>query len=145
MMMSLGLFVFEIGTLPYQELSRSQSWRHATVDRFNALPASQFTGPGEDSITLTGALYPGLAGSYSALDTIRAMADAGDDYVLLDGLGNVLGNWFIPSLETKASVFFVDGVARKADFTLALKRAPDSPPPKQPTTVDAALAQETDL
>ncbi len=141
MMMALGLFLFEIGTMPYQELTRSQSWNHAETMRFGARPVSQFTGPGNDSISLSGALYPGYIGTYSAIDTIRAMADAGEDYVLLDGLGNVLGSFYIPSLEVKTTTFFVDGVARRADFTLTLKRAPDP----QPHTVAEISAAEIDL
>ncbi|WP_443749693.1 phage tail protein [Asticcacaulis solisilvae] len=126
MMMTLGLFGFEIGTLPYQELARQTEWRYGKGDRFRARPAVQYLGPGTDKITLTGALYPSLAGKFSSLDTIRSMADAGQSYLMLDGLGNVMGSWIINSLSDNRSIFFVDGVARKGEFTIELERVSDA-------------------
>ncbi len=122
MMMTLGTFLFEIGSLPYQELSRRTDWRHGQSDRFGLRKASQFLGPGDDKITLTGALFPGTIGSFSSIETVRDMAGTGEAFTMLDGQGNVLGQWLIRSLDTRQSVFFVDGVARKADFTLELER-----------------------
>ncbi len=128
MMMALGPFLFEIGTAPYSELQRSTEWTYAQAERFGARKASQFTGPGDDKITLTGAIYPGQTpAKTSSLDTLRAMADAGEAYLLMDGQGNVMGHWLIRSLSDNRSVFFVDGVARKADFSLALERTDDPP------------------
>lgn len=128
MMMALDLFVFELASLPYQELARRLEWRHAQAERFGARPASQYVGPGASKITLSGALYPGEIGSWSALSTIEQMADTGDAFLLTSGSGFVLGEFFIRSLDVRESVFFVDGVARKADFTLELERAADEPP-----------------
>jgi phage protein U len=121
-MMSLDMFVFEIGTAPYQELQRREEWRFANSERLGARSKSQFVGPGNDTITLSGALYPGLIGSYSALDKLRAMAAKGEAYSLVSGRGEVMGQWCIKSLDTKHSIFLIDGVARKADFTLELGR-----------------------
>ena len=59
MMLALGLFVFELRTLPYQEMQRSMSWRHAEQSRVGERPALQFTGPDADTITLTGTVING--------------------------------------------------------------------------------------
>jgi phage protein U len=126
MMMALDMFIFEIGTLPYQQLSRKWGWRHAQADRFGALPAAQFLGPGANTISLTGALYPGVAGDFSAIERIAAMADTGEQYILLNGQSEVMGEYFIRSLELRTETFFVDGMARKGDFTLELEEAPPS-------------------
>jgi len=124
MLMALDMFAFEIGTLPYQELQRSWEWRHAQSERFMARPASQFIGPGAETINLSGALYPGEGiGAYSSIDTIREMADKGEAYTLVSGVGEVLGDFFIRKLDLRQELFFVDGAARKSDFTLALERA----------------------
>lgn len=124
MMLALDMFAFEIGTLPYQELKRKWEWRHAQSDRFGALPAAQFVGPGPETVSLSGALIPGEhIGSYSAIETLRELADTGDAYSLVSGIGEVLGDFFIRSIDTTQSLFFVDGVARKADFSLELERA----------------------
>ena len=123
MMLALDMFAFEIGTLPYQELRRRWEWRHAQSDRFGARPASQFVGPGPENVSLTGALIPGEGvGSYSSIDTLRTMADEGDAYSLVSGIGEVLGDFVIRSMETTSALFFVDGVARKADFSIELER-----------------------
>ncbi|AUW59428.1 oxidoreductase [Sphingobium sp. SCG-1] len=123
MMMALGLFIFEIGTLPYQQLRRSWQWRHASSDRFGALPAAQFVGPGPETCTLSGALYPGVIGDYSSIETIKAMGNRGDAFTMASGVGEVLGDFYIRSLDLDADTFFQDGVARRADFTLNLERA----------------------
>ena len=54
MMMSLGMFTFGLPTLAYQELKRRTDWRHARQTRIGARDATQYVGPGEDTITLSG-------------------------------------------------------------------------------------------
>ena len=122
MMMSLDTFLFEIGTLPYQQLSQSWAWRHAKSERFGARPAMQFIGPGDETLRLTGALYAGYIGSYSSIERIRDMADAGESYALLTGRHEVLGQFIINGVSLTSEIFTVDGIARKADFTLELER-----------------------
>lgn len=120
MMMSLDTFVFEMGTLPYQQLVQDWSWRYAASERFGALPAVQFVGPGDSSISFTGALYPGVAGDWSSIDRLRDMAGTGEAYTLLSGQHEVLGQYAIRRLSLTSDTFFVDGVARRGDFTLEL-------------------------
>lgn len=124
MLMALDMFVFEIGTLPYQQLAQAWEWRFAQAERFGARPASQYIGQGAETIGLSGALYPGeRIGSWSSLATIREMADSGDAFTLTTGTGEVLGDYFIRKLDLNQELFFVDGVARKGDFSLSLERA----------------------
>jgi len=125
MLMSFGMFQFEIGTLPYQELARSRSWRFGRTPRFGARDASQFLGPGDDKVTLSGGLVPGLAGRFSALDRLAEMADEGQAWPLTDGTGTVLGSFVVDQLDHKATTFLVDGVPRKGDFTITLTRIAD--------------------
>lgn len=125
MMLALEDFIFEIGTLPYQQLQRATAWEFAQAERFGARKATQAIGPGADKITLTGGLIPGFAGSYSSIDKIRAMGDAQQAYTLTSGGGDVMGQWFIRSFNVSTSEFLIDGVARKADFTLELERTDD--------------------
>lgn len=124
MLMALDMFAFEIGSLPYEELRRRFDWRHAASDRFGVRAAFQFVGPGEETIDVSGALYPGEGiGAYSAINTIRDMADTGDAYTLVSGVGEVLGDFIIRGLELTQGLFFVDGAPRRADFSLSLARA----------------------
>ncbi|MGE7094737.1 phage tail protein [Pseudomonas fulva] len=125
MMLALGMFIFSLPTLAYQQLQRQTDWRHASNSRIGAQPARQFLGRGEDDITLPGVLLPELAGSMMSLDEIRAMANTGKAWALVEGTGRVYGLFVIESLSETRSLFFLDGTARRIEFSLALKRIDD--------------------
>ena len=121
-MLALGLFVFELRTLPFQQMRRSSNVRYAKNDRVGAAPGYQFLGPGEDSITLSGVLYPELTGGKWDLTVLRMMMESGDAWVLLGGDGRYYGEWVIESVDETGQEFMSDGSARKIEFSLALKR-----------------------
>ncbi|MFG0549698.1 phage tail protein [Pseudomonas sp. yb_9] len=125
MMLALGMFVFSLHTLAYQEMQRQTDWRHAANNRVGTQPALQFLGRGEDAITLPGLLLPELAGTTVSLDALRQMADTGKAWPLVEGTGRLLGLWVIESLSDNRTVFFQDGAARRIDFTIKLKRIDD--------------------
>ncbi|MBH2010874.1 MAG: phage tail protein [Xanthomonadaceae bacterium] len=121
MMMALGLFVFAIDTLAYQELQRRSSWKHATTSLVGARDASQYLGPGEDVVTLTGSVVPEF-GTLASLDTIRSMADQGLAWALVEGTGRIYGAYVITDMQETKSLFFVDGLPRKTEFSVTLRR-----------------------
>jgi phage protein U len=125
MMMSLGMFIFSLETLAYQELQRQTEWRHGSTSRIGTNPARQFLGRGEDSISMPGILLPALAGTTLSLDTLRAMADTGKAWPLIEGTGRILGIWVIENISETKTLFFQDGAARRIEFTIALKRIDD--------------------
>ena len=125
MMMALGMFIFSLETLVYQELQRQTDWRHGSTSRIGTNPARQFLGRGEDTITLPGVLIPGLAGAQVSLDTLRFMADTGKAWPLVEGTGRIYGVWVIESISETRTLFFRDGAARRIEFTLVLKRIDD--------------------
>lgn len=125
MMLSLGMFVFSLSTLAYQELQRQTNWRHASNSRVGAPPALQFVGRGDDTITLPGIILPELAGSVLSLDALRLMANTGKAWPMVEGTGRIYGLWVIESLSETKTVFFSDGTPRRIEFTLTLKRTDD--------------------
>lgn len=125
MMMALGMFVFSLETLAYQEFQRQTEWRHGSTSRIGTNPARQYLGRGDDSITLPGVLLPTLAGSQLSLDALRTMADTGKAWPLVEGTGKIYGTWIIESLSETRTLFFRDGQARRIEFTLSLKRIDD--------------------
>lgn len=127
MMMVLGLYVFGLYTVPYQQLQRQINWRHPAVSRVGKRPARQFIGPGDDTITLSGVLYPELTGGKISLAALKAMADEGMAWPLIEGTGIFYGLFVIEELNQTDSTFFPDGAPRKIEFTLKLTRVDDEP------------------
>ena len=121
-MMSLGMFVFDVVTLPYQSSQRQVSWRHPASSRVGDRPARQFVGPNDETRTLSGVLFPELTGGHGSLSWLEWMADAGEAYPLMNGPGEVLGLWVIESLDTTDKEMLENGQARLIDFSLVLKR-----------------------
>lgn len=126
MMMSLGLFVFGMHTVAYQELQRQTNWRHPSTSRVGTNPARQFLGRGDDTITLPGVLVSGLTGTQISLDVLREMADTGKAWVLIEGTGRIYGIFVIEAISETRSYFFKDGAARRIEFSLTLQRVDDS-------------------
>jgi uncharacterized protein len=124
-MMALGLFVFGLHTLPYQQLQRQQQWRHPAASRVGRRPGRQYTGPGDETITLSGTLFPEITGGKVSLELLRALADTGKAWPLIQGDGTFYGHYVIESIDETASLFFTDGRARKIDFNLKLTRVDD--------------------
>jgi len=124
-MMALGMFVFSLPTLAYQQLQRKRAWEHAANARIGARAAYQYTGPGEDTITLSGLIAPEITGHPASLEALRALADEGQPLPLVDATGHVYGAFVIRSLGETRSLFFADGSARKIEFELELVRVDD--------------------
>lgn len=127
-LMSLGMFVFGMDTLPYQSLQRSNDWRHGKTERFGTRDASQFIGPGAETISLSGLCVPELGGSYAAFQTIEDMAATGENYPLMDGDGLVLGHYYILRLDRDHLTIMGGGRPRHIGFRLELERAADIAP-----------------
>ncbi len=125
-MMQLGSFQFGLATAAYQELTRSTNYTWAAQSRFGQDDALQNTGPGADNMTLQGVIIPEFRGGTGQLETLRTLAAQRTTLRLLDGLGNLRGEWVIEKVDERGSVFAQKGVARRQEFTVSLRRAPES-------------------
>ncbi|KHS34164.1 oxidoreductase [Xanthomonas phaseoli pv. phaseoli] len=128
MMMSYGTFVFALDSAAFLQLQQQMSWRHATSERVGARPASQFLGPGDDTVELSGLIAPELTGTRASLDTLRELAADGEPLPLVDGAGVVYGPYLLLTVNETASLFFEDGTPRRIEFQLSLRRADDIAP-----------------
>jgi len=124
-LMALGMFLFEIGTLPYDELQRKTDWRHARSTRVGARDAVQFVGPGDETISLSGSVYAEIADGRVSLDELREMAGAGEALPLVDGSGTVFGTFVIEAIDERHAYLMNDGRARRIDFGIDLLRVDD--------------------
>ncbi|CAK8738163.1 hypothetical protein SODG_001962 [Sodalis praecaptivus] len=126
MMMALGMFVFMLHTVPYQEFQHQIAWRHPSNSRIGRRPQSQFLGPDEETVTLSGVLLPEITGGRVSLMALQKMAETGKAWSLIEGNGAIHGMFVIESMSRTKSVFFSDGTARRIEFTLTLKRTDEN-------------------
>lgn len=125
-MMALGMFVFSLPTLAYQELQRKSSWRHARSGRIGAIDATQFVGRENDTISMSGTAYAELMAGRASLDELRDMAAQGKAWPLIDGTGRVYGAFVITGVDEGMKEFFADGTPRKIDFGIELLEIADT-------------------
>ena len=121
-MMRLGQFDFSLSTAAYQQFSRATAYRWQGQNRYGQLPAQQFTGYGDDTITLAGVIIPEFSGGLHQLDKLRAEADKGAPLPLIDGLGQLWWPWVIQSIEETQAVLLSNGLPRRLEFNLKLIR-----------------------
>jgi phage protein U len=125
-MMSLGMFVFSLPTIAYDEVQRRASWRWATNARVGARDAAQYVGPDKETISLNGTAFAELQDGRASLDELREMAAEGKAWPLTSGTGEVLGAWVIEGIDERQKHFFDDGIARQIDFGIDLMRVDDA-------------------
>lgn len=124
-LIALGPFRFSLSTAAYDEFSRQSRWDWKSVDRVGSMPALQYTGPQNDTVTLAGRIIPGHTGGIEQLARMRALADLGTPMFMIDGTGRLHGNWVIESVEDTGTKHFKDGYPRMVTFNVGLKKYDD--------------------
>lgn len=126
MMLTLGLFVFQLQTLPYQNMQRNVDYRWPSNSRVGQRPALQFLGIEEEKITLSGELLPEITGGKLSLLMLETMADQGRAWPLIEGSGTIYGVFVVNSISQTKTDFFPDGNARRIEFSVTLTRVDES-------------------
>lgn len=123
----LGLFVFNLKTVPFQEIDEQRAWRHSSQNVVGARnPPTQFTGKENDKITLSCELRPEVSGGDLSIEVLYKMADTGQPWVLIYGTGEFKGSYVIESINKKQSSLMRDGKAKAISFSMSLKKVSDS-------------------
>ena len=131
-LMALGMFLFQIPTLAFDELQRKTDWRFAMSGRVGTRDAAQFLGVGDETVSLSGSVYAEISDGAVSLDTLRDMANTGEALPLVSGAGAVFGNFIIRSIDERHAVMMADGRPLRIDFGIDLWRVDD------PTTAQAS-------
>ena len=126
MILSIGLFVFSVPTLLFDELSRRRGWRFAANQRIGARDALQPVGPDEDKISLTGSAPLELQDGQAGLDNLAAMAATQQAWSLVDATGRCYGDWVIVGLDERGRGYNADFQARSIEFQVELILASDA-------------------
>lgn len=123
MMARLGSFTFGIDTAAFQELRRASAYRWEAKNRIGRKPAQQNLGTGEDTISLSGSIYPHYRGGLGQIEAMRSQAASGTPLPLVyafTSVGQYCGLWCVTSIEETRAVFFDNGAPRRIDFSLSL-------------------------
>ena len=70
-LLALGPHKFEIAPMSFQQLEDETIAEWKAIGRFGGRPGWQFTGFGEDPISISGLLYPYELGGRDAIDALR--------------------------------------------------------------------------
>jgi phage protein U len=123
-----------LDTPNFESIQRDSQFTWTSADRLSRDPAMQFTGPGEDNISIEGRMFPYHFGGLSTLDRLRRAGRAGKPMMMVrfyplaepSGYGSeVIGNYVIKRVRTVEQKIGVYGIAHKIDFTLELQRYGD--------------------
>ncbi|KES17085.1 phage tail protein [Gilliamella apicola] len=122
MMMCYGFFVFSLKTLPYQEMTLNKSWNWASNNRVNKRSALQFTGPNNETITLSGSVFSELTHGRVSIEVLERMAYLSVPLPLIQGDGVPLGFFVLNGVERKYTELDRHGAPRKINFTIKLTK-----------------------
>lgn len=136
--MGFGMFVFSIPTLLYDQLQRQTDYRFARTGRVGARDATQFIGPGDQTISLSGSTYAELGDGEVSLDELHGMAAEGDAQPLVCSNGRVYGNFVITGIDERYKLFAPDGTPLAIDFGIDLLRVDDHADNSAATDAEAA-------
>jgi uncharacterized protein len=125
MQMILGFFIFTLSTASFDDLDRSTAFKWSAHERIGRRSTHQYLGVDDETISLSGTLYPAFKGSTLSLTLLREMADSGKSWILISGTGNIYGKFMILDIKDKRSLFMSNGAAQKIEFSMTLKRYDD--------------------
>ena len=122
-LMSLGGFQFKVGKTAYKSLSQKVSYRWEELKRIGGRSALHFSGTDNDTIELSGTIYPSVSkrSGLEAFEALKSEAGEGQPLVLVDALGKSHGQWVIIAIEKDESAIMKDSTPRRIDFKLSLK------------------------
>ena len=132
--MSLGPHIFYVplpdhDTPSFETMDRDATYTWIASQRLSRKPAMQFSGPGEETITINGRLFPNQFGGLSTIEGLRESASEGKVLTLMryyplgepKGMAGVtIGRYGIKRVRTSESKIGSNNVANKIDFTIEM-------------------------
>lgn len=126
MLMALGSFIFELKTAAFNTCKKSYEYRWASTDVVGNPPILQALGKGADKCALEGIIFPSQVGYISMLgkpmDELKSLAEEQKAVLMVDGTGNIHGNWVIKQVDETGNYFDKFGNPRKIEFKVALEK-----------------------
>jgi uncharacterized protein len=123
-LMNWGGFDFSIDSFAHSELSRTWQVNLPAQGVINSNSMVQSTGTPIETITIRGAIF--TVASRIKTDQIpnllRVLGGTGEPKMLALGNGEILGSWFLKSIQEEQSALMKDGTPRKQALTLQFTR-----------------------
>ena len=120
MIAAWGPFLFDIGGLDLDKLTRMVGARWHDHDIIGRRPAGQFLGPAKKTVKITGVSFPaddGIGGP-AALSGMEAAMEQGQTYPLVDGSGSVFGLYRLEKLSAEESYHDAFGQPGRVAYSL---------------------------
>ena len=128
MILVIGSLTFDVD-LSYQTLQRATQWRHEEVPIVGTTPLLQYSGKNPPTLEFRGTWW-NYRSKGDRVESIEALADAGEPLSVTHDSGEYLGLWVITGLVRDSEVFRpgqVSGI--RTDFTISMKYYGETPDP----------------
>ena len=119
----LGRFAFGLDTASVDAINRNWSFRWVSQDRLGLNPAKQFTGLGDQILSISGIIFPSEIGEAYFVEEIAKEAGKGNPLLLVTNIkdvGQVLGYWCVTGCQETSSNLDYRNQARTISFSLSL-------------------------
>lgn len=124
--MILGNFVFSLKSMTQDGINRSSEYNWAEKERVGDLPNFQNLGIRQDQIEISGVFYAQFNPEMKTVDDIRRSQLTTQANNLITNQGKVLGRFVLVSIQENMSSFNKKDIPLKTEFTMVLKRTPES-------------------
>ncbi|MEI2387466.1 phage tail protein [Breoghania sp. JC706] len=129
-LLALGPHIFTIAPLNFQAIKRDTEAKWPSIARFGARPGRQFTGFGEDPISISGLLFPEEMGGREAYEAIRATQAAAQPVLMVGwataSAARVFGKVVILRISDTQSIISREGQGRRVEYEITVAPYPDS-------------------
>lgn len=127
MLFMLGYVAFEVYPFNMHELSISGSADYAAKDVIGTRKPREFTGEGDDDISISGRIFPQKFGGMDGLSALGDMMRSGTPQILVRGDGSNFGWWHITKVNEKHTYLDRSGIGKLIEFDATLIRAAGAP------------------
>lgn len=127
MLYMLGSLRIEVHPFNVHQVGQTGATEYAVKPVVGVEPPLEFVGEGSNELSLSGRLFPAELGGLDELALLERMRGSGRPQYLMRGDGRPMGWWAILSVATRSSHLSQNGVGRKVEVDISLRRA--GPPP----------------
>jgi len=122
-MMALGDFRFSVMKANLDTVSTVESWIWAEQNIIGESPVSQYVGKNSVVKTINGRIYRNYANGVglNQINDMIEMANTATPLQLVDGAGNVYGDWVIMSIDYQEELIDQNATAKRITFKMQIK------------------------